>query len=223
MRRMRRMLLTPFHQLLVQAMTRNLCLASIPAMLVQRRLLWFDHAARRPNGELIKDLFLPTPPRMWRRRTGGQLKAWATTIKAGLEPLSRPRVFGHARRRKDWVKTVEPGVPPSETWSTQLVMPAKPAPGECRHKYKCIKQPKFSTLHTGLVLHVFHVVKKCAVTFNDPLDAFKFPLEVTMPIDEKREVVLRLLQWPWRPVWCLRRSLCIVVLKRQLITAIYDL
>ncbi len=31
---------------------------------------------------------LPTPPRTWRRRTGGQLKMWETTIKAGLEYLS---------------------------------------------------------------------------------------------------------------------------------------
>ncbi len=31
-------------------------------------------------------------------------------------------------------RTVKPGVPASETWSTQLVMPAQPAPGECRHK-----------------------------------------------------------------------------------------
>ncbi len=33
-------------------------------------------------------------------------------------------------------RTVDPGVPPSETWSTRLVMPAQPAPGECRRKYK---------------------------------------------------------------------------------------
>ncbi len=58
-----------------------------------------DYAARRPEGELIKDLLLPTPPRMWCRRAGGQLKTWATTIKADLEPL-----FGHARWRKGRVK-----------------------------------------------------------------------------------------------------------------------
>ncbi len=32
------------------------------------------------------------------------LKTWTTTIKADLEPLSGPRVFGHARWRMDWVK-----------------------------------------------------------------------------------------------------------------------
>ncbi len=54
--------------------------------------------------ELIKGLLLPTPPRTWHRRTGGQLKTWATTIKADLEPLSGTRVFDYARWKKDWAK-----------------------------------------------------------------------------------------------------------------------
>ncbi len=61
-------------------------------------------AARRPDGELIKDLLLATPPRTWRGRTGDQLKAWANTIKPDLEPLSGPRVFGYAQWNKDWVQ-----------------------------------------------------------------------------------------------------------------------
>ncbi len=56
-----------------------------PTLLLQRKLRWFGHAARRPDGELIKGLLLPTSPHTWRRRTGGQLKTWATTIKADLE------------------------------------------------------------------------------------------------------------------------------------------
>ncbi len=75
----------------------RLCLTRIPALLVQRRFCWFDHAASRPEGELIKALLLLTPPRTWRRRAGGQLKTWVTTIKADLEPLSGPLVFGDAR------------------------------------------------------------------------------------------------------------------------------
>ncbi len=82
----------------------RLCQTSIPALLVQRRFRWCGHAARRPEGELIKDILLPTPPRTWRRRAGGQQKIWATTIKANLEPISGPQDFGHARRRKDWMK-----------------------------------------------------------------------------------------------------------------------
>ncbi len=83
---------------------RRLCLTNIPAPLVQRRLHWFGHAARRLAGELIKDLLLLTPPRKGRYRAGGQLKTWAITTKAGLRPLSGPRVFSLARWRKDWVK-----------------------------------------------------------------------------------------------------------------------
>ncbi len=33
-------------------------------------------------------------------------------------------------------RTVEPGVTPPVMWSTQLVMPVQPAPGQCRQKYK---------------------------------------------------------------------------------------
>ncbi len=43
-----------------------------------------------PEIDLTKDLLLPTPPRKWHRRTGGQLKTWATTIKTDLKPLSGP-------------------------------------------------------------------------------------------------------------------------------------
>ncbi len=52
-------------------------------------------------------------------------KTWATSLRADLEPLSGPRVFGYARWRKDWVKvslvsshgTVKPGMLLPETWS----------------------------------------------------------------------------------------------------------
>ncbi len=64
---------------------RHLCLASIPPLLVQRRLCWFRHATRRPDSDLIKDLLLPTSPRTWRKRTRGHLKTWTTTIKATHE------------------------------------------------------------------------------------------------------------------------------------------
>ncbi len=120
---------------------RRLCLTSIAALFVQRRLHWFGHATRRPDGELIKDLLLPARPRTWRRLTGGQLKTWSTTIKADLELLSGRE--SSAKEERIWWKfpvsshsIVEPGVPPFETWSAQLVMPAEPALGECRLKYK---------------------------------------------------------------------------------------
>ncbi len=78
------------------------------------------YAARRPNCELTKDLLTPTPPRRWRRRTGVQLKTWVTTIKADLEPLSGPRVFGYARWRKDWVKVSRELVQDRRTWGVSV-------------------------------------------------------------------------------------------------------
>ncbi len=99
---------------------RRLSLTSLPALLVQRRLRWFGHAVRRPEGELIKDLLLPTQLRTWHRRVGGQLKTWATTIKADLEPLSGPRVFGHARWRKCWVKISSELAQGRRAWSASV-------------------------------------------------------------------------------------------------------
>ncbi len=53
------------------------------------------------------------------------------SMKADVEPLSGPRRFGYARWGSDKEKPlvslrriVEPGVPLSETWSAQLVMPS---------------------------------------------------------------------------------------------------
>ncbi len=59
------------------------CLRSILAQLMQRRLRWFGHAVNRPDEELTKNLLL------------------LATFKADLEPLSRSKVFGYVRRRKE--------------------------------------------------------------------------------------------------------------------------
>ncbi len=80
--------------------------------LVQRRLSWFGQAKRRPDGELIKDRLLPTPPRT---RTGGQLKTWATTIKTDLEPIS-----GHAGWSGYWVKVSSELAQDGRAWSSSI-------------------------------------------------------------------------------------------------------
>ncbi len=98
----------------------RLCLTSILVLLVQRRLRWVGHATRRPEGELIKGLLLPTPPRKWRRRVGGQLKTWATTVKANLEPISGPPAFGHARWRSDRVKVSSELAQDRRAWSASV-------------------------------------------------------------------------------------------------------
>ncbi len=117
---------------------RRLCLTRIPALVMQRRLRWFGHTARRLEVELIKDLLLLTPPRTWRRRAGGQLKTWTTTIKVDLEPIAGPRVFGQARWRQDWVKVSSELAQDRRAWSASVrdVVNAirDAAPGECRRK-----------------------------------------------------------------------------------------
>ncbi len=44
----------------------------------------------------------------------------ATTIKADLEQLSGPRVFGHAWWRKDWVKVSSELVQDRRAWSASV-------------------------------------------------------------------------------------------------------
>ncbi len=80
---------------------RRLCLRSTPALLVQRRVHWFGHAARRPEGELIKNLLLQTPTPKWQMsyrlaedmgnhdqdRPGTDLQTaslWSRTMEKGL-------------------------------------------------------------------------------------------------------------------------------------------
>ncbi len=99
---------------------RRLCITSILTLFVQKRFRLFGHAVKCPEGELIKYLFLPTPPRTWCRWAGVQLKTWATTIKAGLEPISGPRVFGNAQWRKDWVKVSSKLAQDRRAWSASV-------------------------------------------------------------------------------------------------------
>ncbi len=65
---------------------RRLRLTSIPARVVQRRLHWFGPTSANIASHVA----------LANRR--------AITRKAALEPLFRPRVFGYARWRKDWVE-----------------------------------------------------------------------------------------------------------------------
>ncbi len=68
--------------------------------LIQKMLRLFGHAARCPERELIRNLLVPTPSRTWFRRTGGQLKTRATTLKEDLKLLTGPRVLEYGQ----WVR-----------------------------------------------------------------------------------------------------------------------
>ncbi len=75
---------------------RQLHIRALPPVLLQRRLSWFGHAARRPAGEIIRE-----PPVHWRKKRGGQLKTWMTTLKEDLARLSGPVVYGLRRWNRD--------------------------------------------------------------------------------------------------------------------------
>ncbi len=51
---------------------------------------------------------------------GGHLKIWATMIKADLEPIFGPRVFGHARWRKGGVKVSSELAQDLPAWSASV-------------------------------------------------------------------------------------------------------
>ncbi len=79
----------------------RLHLQAVPQGLLQRRLRWFGHAARRPAGAIIREVINPDPPAHWRKKCGGQLKTWMTTLKEDLARLSGPDVFGLRRWNRD--------------------------------------------------------------------------------------------------------------------------
>ncbi len=72
-------------------------------MLLPRRLRWFGHAARRPAGEIIREVIIPELPAHWRKKRGVQLKTWMITFKEDLARLSGPDDFGLRRRNRDWM------------------------------------------------------------------------------------------------------------------------
>ncbi len=73
-------------------------------MLLQRRLRWFGHAARRPAGESIRDVIDPGPPTHGHRKRGGQLKSWLTMLKEDLARMSGPGVYGLRRWNREWLQ-----------------------------------------------------------------------------------------------------------------------
>ncbi len=72
-------------------------------MLLQLRLRWCGVAARRPAGEIIREVINPEPPAHWRKKRGGQLKTWMTTMKGDLARLSGPAVYDLRRWNRDWM------------------------------------------------------------------------------------------------------------------------
>ncbi len=70
-------------------------------MLLQRRLRWFGHAARRPAGEIIRDAIDLVTPSHWRRKRDAQLKTWLTMLKEDLARMSGTGVYGLRRGNRE--------------------------------------------------------------------------------------------------------------------------
>ncbi len=46
----------------------------------------------------------PSSTNTWRRQIGDSLQTWAAAVKADLEPLFGPGIFGFTRQKMDWKK-----------------------------------------------------------------------------------------------------------------------
>ncbi len=98
----------------------RLQLPNLPALLLQRRLRRFGHAVHRAPGEFMRELINPDVPRTWRRRTGGQLKTWATKLKEDLVRLIGPAVVGTRRWNKEWASLAMGLAEDRHTWSAAV-------------------------------------------------------------------------------------------------------
>ncbi len=100
------------------------------------------HSAIRPDVELSRDIL------------GGRLGTWAIKLQEDLEPLSRPRIFGYALWRKEWVKVSSELVQDCRFWGPSywgnLIDNAGfTRPGECRNKQKQLNLPFLHRLYVG--------------------------------------------------------------------------
>ena len=117
---------------------RRLNLRPLPPVLLQRRLRWFGHAAGRPEEELIHDVLPPAAPSLpnKRKRIGGQLKTWASTIKDDLAGLSGPQVLGLRRWNRYWL-AISCDLAQDQRWLEMYLLVRKPVqPVEDESRYK---------------------------------------------------------------------------------------
>ncbi len=68
----------------------------------------------------MRELINPDVPRTWRRRTGGQLKTWAATLKEELVRLIGPAVVGIRRWNKEWASLAMDLAQDRRAWSAAV-------------------------------------------------------------------------------------------------------
>lgn len=77
---------------------------SLSSVMLQRRLRWFGHVARKPQEEIASKTLHLTPDPTWRRRQGGQTKTWLETIKEDLTLISGPATYGLRSWNNSWLQ-----------------------------------------------------------------------------------------------------------------------
>ena len=82
-----------------------------------RRLRWFGHALRRLPGELVHDVIDPQPMPQWKKRRGGQLCTWLSSIKMEMEESTGPKIYGLRRWNNEWVKISKELANNRQAWS----------------------------------------------------------------------------------------------------------
>ncbi len=68
----------------------------------------------------MRELIDPDVPRTWRRRTGGQLKTWAATLKEDLVRLIGPAVVDIRRWNKEMASRAMDLTDDRGTWSAAV-------------------------------------------------------------------------------------------------------
>ena len=87
------------------ATIQSICgLQSTPSIILQRRLRWFGHVARRAPDDLLYTTLRTSPCETWHKRSGGQNKTWLTTIKQDLSLISGPTVYGLRTWNRNWLQ-----------------------------------------------------------------------------------------------------------------------
>ncbi len=78
------------------------------------------YSVSRAPVEFMPELIDPDVPWTWRKRTGGQLKTWATTLKKGLVRLIGPAVVGIRRWHKEWASLAMDLAQDRRAWSAAV-------------------------------------------------------------------------------------------------------
>ena len=102
------------------ALYRQSTLRPLSQDLFKRRVRWFGHALRRQSDENIHMVIDPEPPSHWKKRRGGQLRTWLSTVKKDMERLTGPTVYGIRRWNRKWLKYTEEEAKDRGKWAALI-------------------------------------------------------------------------------------------------------